>query len=84
MHSAAGLTILSNLIDRAGHYTGAALKSSTIADKPNNHQEMMKNLESLLPSKEVILKLVRRSLNDTDSNVTVLATSILKRMSSWP
>ena len=84
MDSAAGLTILSNLIDRAGHHSGAPLKSSTNTDKPNSHQEMMKNLESLLPSKEVILKLVRGSLNDTDSHVTILATSILKRMSWWP
>lgn len=72
MYRVAGLNTLSHLIDRAGTNTS------------HNRQEMMKNLESLLPHKEAILKLIRSSLNDTDSNVTVLATSILKRMSWWP
>jgi hypothetical protein len=78
IHSVAGLNILSNLIDRAGSNTGLATATS------HNRQEMMKNLESLLPHKEVMLKLIRSSLNDTDSNVTILATSTLKRMSWWP
>lgn len=81
MYSAAGLNIISHLIDRAGNNVGTVSTSTATND---NRQEMMKNLESLLPHKEVILKLIRSSLSDTDSNVTVLATSILKRMMWWP
>jgi hypothetical protein len=58
-----------NIVERAG---GGA----------NERQQLV--LESLLPHKEVIVSLVRTGLNDNESNVTALSTSIIKQMSWWP
>jgi hypothetical protein len=65
----AGLKILANLVKRTGGGT------------EERHQLV---LESLLPHKEVIVRLVRTGLNDNESNVTALSTTIIKQISWWP
>ena len=68
----AGLKLLDSLTVRAG--TGHETSSS----------EKQLILESLLPQKEVIVKLLRSSLGDSESNVTTLSTTIISRMTWWP
>ena len=68
----AGLKLIDSLTIRAG--TGHETSSS----------EKQLILESLLPQKEVIVKLLRSSLGDSESNVTTLSTTIISRMTWWP
>jgi hypothetical protein len=67
----AGLKILESLTSRAGtnHITST---------------ELQLNLEALLPHKEVILKLARASLSDSEAKVTALSTGIITNMTWWP
>ena len=67
----AGLKILESLSTRAG--TG----DSTCGDR-----QLI--LEALLPQKEVIIKILRSGLNDSESKVTALSSSIIASMAWWP
>jgi proteasome component ECM29 len=67
----AGLTIIESLTSRAG--TGH-----------NTSNEMQLVLEALLPHKELIVRLVRSSLSDSEAKVTALSSNIITHMSWWP
>lgn len=67
----AGLEIIDSLTIRAG--TGQ-----------NTSSEKQLILESLLPQKEVLVKLLRSTLTDSESKVTSLSSSIISRMTWWP
>jgi len=67
----AGLKILESLTTRVG----------TSANTSSDRQLL---LEALLPQKEVIVKLLRSSLSDSESKVTSLSSSIIASMSFWP
>jgi hypothetical protein len=67
----AGLEIVKSLTGRAG-------------PSPIKSQDKQLILEALLPQKEVILKLVRSSLGDSEAKVTALSSDILSNMTWWP
>jgi len=68
----AGLCILKSLSDR-------------VSQKGNiDEQERQVIFEALLPYKEQIIKLARRSLSDNESKVTAIGSAICGAISWWP
>jgi proteasome component ECM29 len=86
----AGLQILLSLAQRysqpgAGHKRHfSALSGGEPQKSDDSENESRLILEALLPQKEKILKLVRKSLQDDESQVTSVATEVLNAMASWP
>jgi hypothetical protein len=66
----AGLQLLENLVFRGGR------KNASI--------DMQLNLEALLPHKEVILRLTRSCLSDSESSIIALSSSVVSSMAWWP
>eukprot|EP00537_Pseudo-nitzschia_pungens_P002169 CAMPEP_0172363244 /NCGR_PEP_ID=MMETSP1060-20121228/6658_1 /TAXON_ID=37318 /ORGANISM="Pseudo-nitzschia pungens, Strain cf. cingulata" /LENGTH=2421 /DNA_ID=CAMNT_0013085947 /DNA_START=205 /DNA_END=7470 /DNA_ORIENTATION=- len=75
-----GLEILQSLVLRVGDgsQAGAGHGLSTTM------QEKQMVLETVLPYKENIQALAKRSLNDSEAKVTALSTNILGVLSTWP
>lgn len=67
----AGLRLIKVAVDRVGSV------------RTHTEKEQLA-LEAILPHKEAILKLVRKSLQDPEASVTAASSSILQRMSWWP
>jgi hypothetical protein len=75
-----GLEILLSLALRVENGSNAVVGSS-LADTDQKKQLI---LETILPYKESIQALAKRSLNDSEAKVTAKSTKILGIMSSWP
>lgn len=78
----AGMKVLHSLVMRVPK--GAQSSSSNVG--PNNggavsNQEI---LESVLPHKEAIMLLAKRSLSDPEAKVTAVASQVVKDMAWWP
>jgi len=74
-----GLLIVQSIVLRAG--VGVNVGTSGAGDIANEKQLL---LESILPHKETIQELAKKSLNDPEPKVTELATKILSVLSTWP
>jgi len=68
----AGLKILESLAERAGKST----------EKSDKERQLM--LESILPFKEELIGILRKTLTDSEVKVTALATKVLTKVSWWP
>eukprot|EP00536_Pseudo-nitzschia_multiseries_P015198 jgi/Psemu1/320813/estExt_fgenesh1_pm.C_8350006 len=73
-----GLEILQSLVFRVGDGSRAGDGLATTV------QEKQLVLETVLPYKESIQALAKRSLNDSEAKVTALSTNILGILSTWP
>mmetsp|Transcript_16262 Transcript_16262/g.37287 ORF Transcript_16262/g.37287 Transcript_16262/m.37287 type:complete len:882 (-) Transcript_16262:407-3052(-) len=77
-----GLDVLQSVVLRVGDVSSngvGAQRGSEVAE-----QEKQLVLEIVLPYKESIQALAKRSLNDSEAKITARATKILGFMSTWP
>jgi proteasome component ECM29 len=72
-----GLKLLHALVSRAGS------RAIGVPQSEKDH-EMQILLEAILPSKEVIMAMARKSLTDPEAKVTALGSDVLRLMSWWP
>jgi proteasome component ECM29 len=72
-----GLKLLQALVGRAGSRAIGVPQSE-------KDKEMQILLEAILPHKEAIMAMVRKSLTDPEAKVTALGSDILGLMSWWP
>lgn len=73
-----GLKLLCALVARAG--SRAIVAGSQNAEE----QERQLTLEGMLPQKEAIMKVARKSLTDPESKVTALSSEMIGMMAWWP
>jgi len=81
----AGLRLIKGLISRAGEVKGhgrTSLGGPLGINDTFDEKQLM--LEALLPHKEAILKIARKSLSDPEAQVTAAASEICSSMSWWP
>lgn len=73
-----GLKLLRAAVERVG--SRAIVAGSQNAEE----QERQLTLEGMLPQKEAIVKVTRKSLTDPESKVTALSSEIIGMMAWWP
>lgn len=81
-----GLGVLRSIVVRPGstNQNGSSAIISKIGEKGDLVQEKQLILETVLPHKESIQELAKKSLTDSEAKVTALATEILSVLSTWP
>jgi len=79
----AGLSLLRSLVKRAGSNSNVVGMHASITTISTTDDEQQKVLEALLPFKEDIVRQARRSLSDTQPEVTALASEICGMVSWW-
>lgn len=79
-----GLDILLSLVLRVGEGSHIVTGRDFTATDGNNQQKKQLILETILPYKENIQDLAKRSLNDSEAKITAQSTKILGIISSWP
>lgn len=72
----AGLSLLRTLVQRPG--------TSVVMDSTDHDDGKQLVLEAILPHKEEIMRLARRSLADSEAKVTALGSDIIGLMAWWP
>lgn len=77
----AGLELLQALVDQAGR---GPSRGGEILPPDERYREKQLVLEALLPHKEEMVKLAKKTLGDSEAKVTALASNILSSMSWWP
>ena len=75
-----GLEVLLSLVLRVGDHS----RSRVIGSFDKSNQEKQLILETILPHKENIEALAKRSLIDSEAKITALSTKILGIISTWP
>ena len=76
-----GLDILLSLVLRAENVSSSAVVEIGMSETDQTKQLI---LEIILPYKESIQDLAKRSLNDSEAKITAQATKILGFISTWP
>mmetsp|Transcript_1676 Transcript_1676/g.3575 ORF Transcript_1676/g.3575 Transcript_1676/m.3575 type:complete len:2295 (-) Transcript_1676:666-7550(-) len=76
----AGMKLLHSLVTRVPK--GA--QTSTTAELEDGAVSSQEILESVLPHKEAIMLLAKRSLSDAEAKVTAVASEVVKDMAWWP
>ena len=77
-----GIELLHSLVSRTGHIVGSTIsKSEQTVSTTESRKEV---LEAMLPHKEKMLALAKKSLSDPEARVTALGSNIIKALSWWP
>jgi len=76
-----GLEILQSIVLRVGDVSSAGASNCLVTTTTQERQLL---LETVLPYKESIQALAKRSLNDSEAKVTALSTKTLGILSTWP
>lgn len=63
---------------------GIVSRTGTKSGNTSNEAEQQLVLEAVLPHKEDILRLLRKSLSDSEPAVTAACSDVLSGMSWWP
>lgn len=77
-----GMQVLHSLTSRTGNITGAKLSEYERKFSTGSNQQYM--LEALLPYKEKISQLAKKSLRDPEAKVTAIGSTVVEALSWWP